>query len=58
MRLLRKCKCGYTFDQSKLFCTKCNSQFHSAYPPKFSLYDRYADYRRRMKEQAKQRGLL
>lgn len=58
MRLLRKCKCDYTIDQSILFCTKCNGRFHSAYPPKFSLYDRYADYRRRMKEQAKQRGLL
>ncbi|MHA1967166.1 MAG: nucleolar RNA-binding Nop10p family protein [Candidatus Hodarchaeales archaeon] len=58
MRLLRKCKCDYTIDQSKQLCPKCNSQFRSAYPPKFSIHDKYADYRRKMKEEAKQRGLL
>ena len=58
MRLLRKCKCRYTIDQSKKICEKCGDSFQSAYPPKFSPYDKYADYRRKMKELAKQRGLL
>jgi len=58
MRLLKKCKCSYTIDQTKNICPKCGHQFRSAYPPKFSLYDKYADYRRKMKEQAKQSGLL
>ncbi|MFX1514810.1 MAG: nucleolar RNA-binding Nop10p family protein [Promethearchaeota archaeon] len=56
MRLLRKCTCSYTIDQLKEICSKCGERFHSAYPPKFSPYDKYADYRRKMKELAKQRG--
>ncbi|MFW9903121.1 MAG: nucleolar RNA-binding Nop10p family protein [Candidatus Thorarchaeota archaeon] len=56
MRLLRKCKCSYTIDQLKEICDKCGERFHSAYPPKYSPYDKYADYRRKMKELAKQRG--
>ena len=58
MRLLRKCTCSYTIDQSKEICNKCGERFHSAYPPKFSPYDKYANYRREMKKLAKQRGLL
>lgn len=58
MRLLRKCKCRYTIDQSREICNKCGERFRSAYPPKFSPYDKYADYRRKMRELAKQRGLL
>lgn len=58
MRLLKKCKCTYTIDQTKNTCPKCGHPIRSAYPPKFSLYDKYADYRRKMKEQAKQSGLL
>ncbi|UCE15189.1 MAG: ribosome biogenesis protein [Candidatus Heimdallarchaeota archaeon] len=58
MRLLRKCKCSYTMDQSKELCDKCGYRFHSAYPPKYSPHDKYADYRRKMKEHAKQQGLL
>ncbi|MHA2223642.1 MAG: nucleolar RNA-binding Nop10p family protein [Candidatus Hodarchaeales archaeon] len=60
MRLLRKCKCSYTIHTSKESCEKCSSTFRSAYPPRFSPYDKYADYRRKMKELAKQRevGLL
>ena len=56
MRLLRKCACSYTIDQSKKICDKCGERFHSAYPPKFSPYDKYAHYRRKMKELAKQGG--
>ena len=58
MRLLRKCKCSYTIDQSKEICDECGDRFHSAYPPKFSPHDKYADYKRKMKELAKQSGLL
>ncbi|MFX0174453.1 MAG: nucleolar RNA-binding Nop10p family protein [Candidatus Hodarchaeota archaeon] len=57
MRLLKKCKCSYTIDQSRRICDKCGNEFYSAHPPKFSLHDKYADYRRKMKEIAKQRGL-
>jgi rRNA maturation protein Nop10 len=58
MRLLKKCKCRYTIDQTIKLCTKCNNPFRCAFPPKFSLYDKYAHYRRKMKEEAKQSGLL
>jgi len=58
VHLLKKCKCRYTIDQEKEICELCNSHFHTAHPPRFSLYDRYETYRRRMKELAKQRGLL
>ncbi|MFX0184977.1 MAG: nucleolar RNA-binding Nop10p family protein [Candidatus Hodarchaeota archaeon] len=58
MRLLRKCKCRYTIDQSLKVCNECGNEFYTAHPPKFSLHDKYADYRRKMKEIAKQRGLL
>ncbi|MHA1972254.1 MAG: nucleolar RNA-binding Nop10p family protein [Candidatus Hodarchaeales archaeon] len=58
MRLLRKCDCGYTIDQTKKICEKCNSPFRSAYPPKFSLHDKYASYRRKMKEIARMKGSL
>ncbi|MHA1331338.1 MAG: nucleolar RNA-binding Nop10p family protein, partial [Candidatus Hodarchaeales archaeon] len=44
MRLLRKCDCGYTINQNRKICEKCNSPFRSAYPPKFSLHDKYASY--------------
>jgi rRNA maturation protein Nop10 len=58
MRLLKKCKCRYTINQSQEICDKCKTKFISAYPPKFSMHDKYADYRRKMKELAKQKGLL
>lgn len=55
MRLLRRCNCRYTIDQEIDICPLCNSKFKSAGPPKFSLHDKYASYRRQMKEEAKQR---
>jgi len=58
MRLLRKCNCRYTIDQKIEICSQCNSSFKTAVPPKFSLHDKYASYRRQMKELAKQRGIL
>ncbi|MFX0014525.1 MAG: nucleolar RNA-binding Nop10p family protein [Promethearchaeota archaeon] len=56
MRLLKKCNCSYTIDQSREFCDICKQRYKSAHPPKFSPYDKYADYRRRMKELAKQKS--
>lgn len=57
MRLLRKCSCGhYTLKQDRPICEKCGTGFHSTYPPKFSLHDRYWELRRQMKELARQRG--
>lgn len=35
-------------------CEKCKTYFRSAYPPKFSLHDKYATYRRKMKEIARE----
>ena len=59
MRLLRKCHClSYTIDQDKDTCEQCGNPFSSAYPPRFSLYDKYAQYRRQMKEYARSKGLL
>jgi rRNA maturation protein Nop10 len=58
MRLLRKCSCRYTIDQDQDTCQLCQKPFRVAYPPKFSLHDKYADYRRRMKELARERGVL
>ncbi|MHA1978290.1 MAG: nucleolar RNA-binding Nop10p family protein [Candidatus Hodarchaeales archaeon] len=58
MRLLRKCECRYTIDLSLIICNLCNQPFRSAYPPKFSPHDKYAEYRRRMKKEAKNRGIL
>ncbi|MHA1206186.1 MAG: nucleolar RNA-binding Nop10p family protein [Candidatus Hodarchaeales archaeon] len=58
MRLLRRCNCRYTIDQDIDICPLCGSSFKTVVPPKFSLHDKYAAYRRQMKEQAKQRGLL
>jgi len=54
MRLLRKCDCTYTINQSVKLCEKCMTHFRSAYPPKFSLHDKYAAYRRKMKEIARE----
>ncbi|WP_455143178.1 nucleolar RNA-binding Nop10p family protein [Candidatus Hodarchaeum mangrovi] len=54
MRLLRKCDCTYTINQSIKMCEKCKTYFRSAYPPKFSLHDKYATYRRKMKEIARE----
>ncbi|MFW9856033.1 MAG: nucleolar RNA-binding Nop10p family protein [Candidatus Thorarchaeota archaeon] len=59
MRLLRKCPNGhYTIIQDKAICENCGLEFHSAYPPKFSLHDRFWELRRQMKEIARQRGHL
>ncbi|MHA1940344.1 MAG: nucleolar RNA-binding Nop10p family protein [Candidatus Hodarchaeales archaeon] len=56
MRLLRKCSCRYTIDQTIKVCQLCQKPFRNASPPKFSLHDKYAHYRRRMKELSKERG--
>ncbi|NHJ00532.1 MAG: ribosome biogenesis protein [Candidatus Heimdallarchaeota archaeon] len=58
MRLLKKCECSYTIDPDRTVCEKCNERFMNASPPRFSLHDKYAGYRRRMKELAKEKGLL
>ncbi len=58
MRLLRRCNCRYTIDQEIDICPYCDSNFKSAGPPRFSLHDKYAAYRRQMKELAKQKGIL
>ena len=58
MRYLRKYDCRYTIDPDLIVCDKCNKKFRNDSPPKFSLHDKYAGYRRRMKELAKQKGLL
>ena len=57
LRLLRMCKCRYTIDQTQTICPVCNEHFKTAYPPKFSLHDKYAAYRRQMKEWARDRGV-
>ena len=50
MKRMRRCKaCGaYTLDE-----THCGKATASPHPPKYSLEDRYAAYRRAGKEQAK-----
>ncbi len=58
MRLLRRCNCRYTIDQEIDICPHCDSNFKSAGPPRFSLHDKYASYRRQMKELAKQKDIL
>ena len=59
MPLLRRCACyNYTIDESKIICEKCNQKYLMASPPKFSLHDKYAEYRRKMKEIARKEGLL
>ena len=45
-------------DQKIDICPHCDSNFKSAGPPRFSLHDKYASYRRQMKELAKQKGIL
>ncbi|MGP3666891.1 MAG: RNA-protein complex protein Nop10 [Candidatus Bathyarchaeota archaeon] len=51
--LLRRCKkCGeYTLN--KISCPKCGGEVYTPAPPKFSPDDKYAKYRRMMKEFAK-----
>ena len=40
-------------------CPKCNAKTHLAKPPKYSLKDKYAEYRRKVKqEELKKKGLL
>ena len=53
--LLRKCrKCGeYILNQTT--CPRCGGEVYIPIPPKFSPDDRYARYRRMMKEEAKKR---
>ena len=58
MRFLRRCNCRYTIDQEIDICPHCDNNFKSAGPPRFSLHDKYASYRRQMKELAKQKGIL
>ncbi|MEA2090576.1 MAG: RNA-protein complex protein Nop10 [Thermoproteota archaeon] len=50
VRLLRKCvECGkYTLNQEK--CPYCGGMTHPAHPAKFSPDDKYAKYRRALKE--------
>ncbi|MFH1328322.1 MAG: RNA-protein complex protein Nop10 [Candidatus Bathyarchaeota archaeon] len=54
--LLRKCRaCGeYTFNQSN--CPKCGGEVHMPHPPKFSIEDKYARYRRAIKEEKVSEG--
>jgi H/ACA ribonucleoprotein complex subunit 3 len=51
--LLRRClNCGrYTLSKEK--CPYCNGEVRVPHPPKSSIYDKYREYRRRMKEIAK-----
>ncbi len=58
MRLLKQCECRYTMNQSLEICDLCKKPFKTVYPPKFSLHDKYAHYRRRMKKEAETRGSL
>ena len=53
--LLRKCKkCGeYTLNP--FTCPKCGGEVYIPIPPKFSPDDKYAKYRRLMKEEARKR---
>lgn len=40
-------------------CTKCNNQTIRKIPPKYSLQDKFASYRRQIKEkERKEKGLL
>ena len=50
VHLLKKCSCRYTINQELEVCSDCNTPFRSAHPPKFSLHDRFFEYRRRMRE--------
>jgi len=51
--LLKKCsKCGeYTLNE--VACPKCGGAVYTPRPPKFSPDDRYAKYRRALKEEAR-----
>ena len=53
---MMKCKkCGeYTLKQ--FACPKCGGELYTPKPPKYSPEDRYAKYRRAMKEEAKLRS--
>ncbi|MHA1682355.1 MAG: nucleolar RNA-binding Nop10p family protein [Promethearchaeota archaeon] len=50
-KLLKKCRdCG-TYTMKETTCRSCRStNIHSVYPPKFSVEDKYAKYRRQMKK--------
>lgn len=54
--LLRKCvKCGaYTLNKDR--CPYCGGPVRLPHPPKFSLDDKYAKYRRLMKKMSKKTG--
>ena len=54
--ILRRCReCGeYTLNQSK--CPRCGGSVYTPIPPKFSPDDKYAKYRRMMKEEAEKRS--
>ncbi|MDR1945134.1 MAG: RNA-protein complex protein Nop10 [Candidatus Peribacteria bacterium] len=47
---MHKCNsCGiYTMKQD---CPKCNGNLNVIYPPKYSIEDKYAKYRRKLKEE-------
>ncbi|MBI3190069.1 nucleolar RNA-binding Nop10p family protein [archaeon] len=42
--MIKRCvKCGYTMRD---VCSLCNAKTSTAHPPKFSISDKYAKYRR------------
>jgi rRNA maturation protein Nop10 len=45
MKLLKKCKCGYTLEEK---CAKCGAT-NAAHPAKYSIEDKFAAYRRKAK---------
>ena len=50
-RLLRRCEnYHYTIDQSRTKCRICGTPLSQAAPARYSPLDRYAKYRRQMRE--------
>ena len=57
MKHMFRCECG-NYSLAKI-CSKCGKDTQQPKPPKFSLEDKYADYRRQTKkEELKKKKLL
>jgi len=50
---LRKCRECSAYTLSQTACPKCGGDIYIPAPPKFSLEDKYAKYRRALKEEVR-----
>ena len=49
-KLLRKCKNCNNYTISKIICPHCGGQTKNPHPAKYSIQDKYGDYRRAAKK--------